>query len=105
MKIIKHSGDIVEFEPEKLRKSLLKSGADAIVVDNILNKISEEIFEGSTTKQIYKRAFALLKKEANSHAARYNLREALQLLGPAGFFSKNISPDFLMQKAIRRPLI
>jgi hypothetical protein len=27
-----------------------------------------------------------LKKEANSHAARYNLRSGLQLLGPAGFF-------------------
>ena len=31
-------------------------------------------------------AFALLKKKANSHAARYNLREAIRLLGPAGFF-------------------
>lgn len=31
-------------------------------------------------------AFSLLKKISNSHAARYNLRAALQLLGPAGFF-------------------
>jgi hypothetical protein len=28
MKIIKHSGDIVDFDPEKLRKSLMKSGAE-----------------------------------------------------------------------------
>jgi hypothetical protein len=27
-----------------------------------------------------------LKKSSNSHAARYNLRAAIQLLGPAGFF-------------------
>lgn len=86
MKIIKHSGDIVNFDPEKLRKSLMKSGADDLVVEDILHKISSEIYEGISTKKIYKRAFALLKKEANSHAARYNLRSALQLLGPAGFF-------------------
>lgn len=86
MRIIKHSGDIVDFEPEKLRKSLMKSGADDLVVADILKKISKEIYDGISTKKIYKRAFVLLKKEANSHAARYNLRAALQLLGPAGFF-------------------
>lgn len=86
MKIVKHSGNIVEFEREKLKKSLMKSGASKGVVEDILDKIGKEIYEGISTKQIYKRAFSLLKKEANSHAARYNLRAALQLLGPAGFF-------------------
>ena len=86
MKIIKHSGDIVDFDPEKLRKSLMKSGADDLVVEDILRKISKEIYDGISTKKIYKRAFVLLKKEGNSHAARYNLRSGLQLLGPAGFF-------------------
>jgi len=31
-------------------------------------------------------AFGLLKKASSSHAARYNLREAIRMLGPAGFF-------------------
>lgn len=86
MKIVKHSGDIVEFNPEKLKKSLLKSGASNEVVERILQSIQSEIYEGIATKQIYKMAFAMLKKTANSHAARYNLREAIRLLGPAGFF-------------------
>jgi ubiquinone biosynthesis protein COQ9 len=86
MKVIKHSGDIVDFDHKKLRKSLAKSGAGDLVVEDILHKISKEIYDGISTKKIYKRAFALLKKEANSHAARYNLRSALQSLGPAGFF-------------------
>lgn len=86
MKVVKHSGNIVEFEPDKLKKSLLKSGAEASVVDAILHTILSEIYDGITTKQIYKMAYGLLKKESNSHAARYNLREAIQLLGPAGFF-------------------
>ncbi len=99
MKIVKHSGDIVEFEPEKLRKSLLKSGANTSIVDTILHKIENEIYDGISTKHIYKRAFALLKKEANAHAARYNLRAALQLLGPDGFFfEKYIARLFASEK-------
>ncbi|CAN1513837.1 Restriction endonuclease type IV, Mrr [Flavobacteriaceae bacterium] len=86
MKIVKHSGDIVDFNPEKLKISLLKSGANTDVVNDILKSIRKELYEGIPTKKIYKMAFALLKKEANAHAARYNLRSALQLLGPSGFF-------------------
>ena len=86
MKIIKHSGDIVDYNPEKLKSSLLKSGAGQLVVKDILRQLEQEIFEGMSTKQIYKLAFGLLKKASNSHAARYNLRQAIQLLGPAGFF-------------------
>lgn len=86
MKIVKHSGDIVEFNSDKLKKSLLKSGASTLEVDTILHTIKKQMYEGISTKQIYKMAFSLLKKTANSHAARYNLREAIRLLGPAGFF-------------------
>lgn len=86
MKIVKHSGDIVDFNPEKLKNSLLKSGAGKREVETILQAIKSQIYDGISTKQIYKMAFALLKKTANSHAARYNLREAIRLLGPAGFF-------------------
>ncbi|MBF2708802.1 restriction endonuclease [Flavobacterium soyangense] len=86
MKIVKHSGDIVDFNPLKLKQSLLKSGASQLVVETILKTIKKEIYEGISTKQIYKMAFSLLKKASHSHAARYNLKEAIRLLGPAGFF-------------------
>lgn len=86
MKIVKHSGDIVDFNPIKLKQSLLKSGASQSVVETILQTIKNEIYEGISTKQIYKMAFSLLKKASNSNAARYNLKEAIRLLGPAGFF-------------------
>lgn len=86
MKIIKHSGDIVDFNREKLKQSLLKSGASKLLVATVLQTIEKEIYEGISTKQIYKMAFGLLKKASNSHAARYNLKEAIRLLGPAGFF-------------------
>lgn len=86
MKVVKYSGTVVDFDNDKLKKSLLKSGASLSVVDGILNEIQSQIYDGIATKKIYKLAFDLLKKASHSHAARYNLRSAIQLLGPAGFF-------------------
>ena len=70
MKIVKQSGEIVEYDPQKLKKSLIRSGAQINVVDNIMQIIGKELHHGSTTKQIYKTAFGLLKKSANATAAR-----------------------------------
>lgn len=86
MKIIKHSGHVVDFDRRKLRHSLLRSGADPAVADDILFAIEKHLYEGITTKKIYKLAFSMLKKLPGSPAARYNLRTAMQQLGPAGFF-------------------
>lgn len=86
MKIVKNSGNIVDYNPLKLEQSLMKSGASQTVVKTILEAIEKEIYEGISTQQIYKMAFGLLKKVSNSNAARYNLKEAIRLLGPAGFF-------------------
>lgn len=86
MKVIKHSGHVVPFDKEKLKHSLLKSGAGADLVKESIRQIENQMYEGITTKEIYKLAFALLKKASNGHAARYNLRYAIQMLGPEGFF-------------------
>lgn len=86
MKIVKHSKAIVDFNRSKLKESLLKSGATPDIVDDVLQIIGREVYEGISTKHIYKMAFGLLKKASNSHAARYNLRESIRLLGPAGFY-------------------
>ncbi len=70
-----------------------------MTVSTILHTIEKEIYEGISTKQIYKMAFGLLKKVSNSHAARYNLKEAVRLLGPAGFFfEKYIARLFAAEK-------
>jgi hypothetical protein len=99
MKIVKHSGDIVDFNQDKLISSLLKSGADEFTADAIVKEITKDIFEGISTKNIYKKAFALLKNRANFHAARYNLRAAIEMLGPEGFyFEKYIARLFEAEK-------
>lgn len=80
MKIVKHSGDVVDYNPEKLRNSLVKSGANSTVVDDILDLIEKEIYDGMPTKQIYKLAFGYLKKASNSEE-KYGFNCVVPLMG------------------------
>lgn len=86
MKVVKQSGDIVYFDREKLKNSLQLSGAKSEKIDDILSIIEGKIYDGMPTKKIYRMAFQLLKKSSKLNAARYNLKTAVQALGPAGFF-------------------
>ena len=86
MKIVKHSGDIVTFDKNKLKSSLEASGAEAYHVQEVLSEVEKQLYEGMSTKKIYRLAFKLLKRKSKATAARYNLKSAIQSLGPAGFF-------------------
>ena len=83
--IIKSSGKQVKFSLKKLQYSLSKSGADKETVDQIIDKVREELFEGISTKEIYNRAFALLKKKDGFLASKYKLKKAIYELGPTGY--------------------
>ncbi|REE07733.1 restriction endonuclease [Winogradskyella pacifica] len=83
--IIKSSGEKVKFSLDKLRTSLNKSGADEQVVNQILDKVRDELYQGISTKEIYNRAFALLKKNKSYFASKYKLKKAIYELGPTGF--------------------
>ncbi|WP_445381759.1 ATPase [Robiginitalea sp. IMCC43444] len=90
--IVKSSGEPVPFSAEKLKNSLQHSGAEPGVVAAITDQLTKESFEGMTTREIYNRAFALLKKYKKSCASRYKLKKAIYELGPTGFpFEKFIS--------------
>lgn len=83
--IIKATGESVPFDERKLRHSLMKSGASELDIQNVVDQIREALFNGMTTRQIYTKAFRLLKKKSHSKAARYKLKNALMELGPSGF--------------------
>lgn len=90
--VIKGSGEKADFSEKKLRFSLEKSGAKEEDVERILLEIKRILYPGMTTKEIYKKAFALLKSTERSFAAKYKLKNALMELGPSGFpFERYIS--------------
>lgn len=83
--IIKYSGERVEFSVDKLRNSLRHTNADNETIEYIIEKVSEELYDGISTKEIYNRAFNLLKKQKSHLASRYKLKRAIYELGPTGF--------------------
>lgn len=86
MFITKESGDREDFDPKKLEESLRYAGASETTISDIVGHIEEDLIEGMKTRDIYKKAFDLLKqKEKKPVAARYSLKRAVMELGPTGF--------------------
>ncbi|NNC49143.1 MAG: ATPase [Flaviramulus sp.] len=85
IEIIKYSGEKVKFSVDKLRTSLKSTGADDAIVNPIIDKVCDELYHGISTKEIYNRAFALLKKNKRHLASKYKLKKAIYELGPTGF--------------------
>lgn len=90
--VTKISGDRELFSEIKLRRSLKRVGASSRAIDQIVAAIKKELFDGISTKEIYKRAFEMLRREGAFFAARYNLKKAIFELGPTGFpFEKYVA--------------
>lgn len=92
LQIIKSSGERVKFSIDKLEKSLQHSGAGEEMVQEIVHRVQDELYPGISTREIYNRAFALLKKKKSVYASKYKLKKAIYELGPTGFpFERFIS--------------
>ncbi|MBW6481516.1 MAG: restriction endonuclease [Vicingaceae bacterium] len=83
--ITKVSGLKVPFDKEKLKQSLLRSGATNEQAIGITNEVIEMLVDGMSTRKIYKTAFRLLRNVSRPVAARYKLKQAILELGPSGF--------------------
>tara|TARA_R110002072_G_scaffold293232_1_gene462417 strand:- start:4562 stop:5404 length:843 start_codon:yes stop_codon:yes gene_type:complete len=93
--VIKKSGESVLFSSEKVKESLKRAGADQTTIQEIVKTLKREMYEGISTKEIYNRAFQLLKKKNSYQASRYKLKKAIYELGPTGFpFERFISAIF-----------
>lgn len=81
--ITKLSGKKELFSLEKLGESLRKAGASPILVGEIINEI--KTLHPKDTREVHDFAFARLEQQNRPIAARYNLKEAIMQLGPAGY--------------------
>jgi len=86
MLITKADGTLEEFKPSKLKRSLRNVGANKDEINNIVEEVEVSLYDGVSTKDIYQKAFSLLRKsKAPVVAGRYSLRRAVMELGPTGF--------------------
>ena len=86
MLVKKNSGELIPYNPNALKRSLTKSGAKKEEVEDVFEKISKDLYEGITTRELYRTAFQYLKDYRSSYAARYSLKRALRDLGPEGYY-------------------
>lgn len=100
-KIIKKSGEIVDFNRDKLMASLIKSSASELVAQKITTEIEALFYDGITTKEIYKKAFEKLKKHSRPTAARYKLKKGIMELGPTGFPFENFVGELLKYQGFK----
>ena len=85
IELVKVSGERVNFSLSKLRNSLKRTGANETFVNQIIDKVTNEHYHGISTREIYNRAFALLKKLNHSSACKYKLKKAIYEFGPTGY--------------------
>jgi Holliday junction resolvase-like predicted endonuclease len=96
--IAKNNGEIEIFSFDKLKRSLKRSGASNDEADLIIERLRYDLFDGMTTKEVYKLAFQLLKKLDLAYASKYSLKKAVFDLGPSGYPFEKLVSALLKQK-------
>jgi ATP cone domain-containing protein/restriction endonuclease len=85
IEVIKANGESTIFEINKLQLSLTKAGASDSIAQKISTDIETTLYNGITTKEIYKNAFNKLKMHSQFIASKYKLKKAIMELGPTGY--------------------
>ncbi len=85
IKVTKASGAVEDINPQKLRNSLRKAGAEEDQVEEIIERILREVAPQTSTKKIYRLARKYLRQLNHASVLRYSLKNALFRLGPTGY--------------------
>jgi len=83
--IRKVSGEDELFLDEKLKRSLLNTGASHKLANYVVSEIHNWIKPGYTTSMIFRMAESLLEKKNSVCAIRYRLKNAMLEMGPSGY--------------------
>ena len=97
----KNSKESEPFSIQKLEQSLQRSGASKDEIETIISKINSAIYDGISSNEIYKKAFAELKKLNKTTASRYSLKRAIFDLGPTGYPFERLVAALLKEKGYK----
>ncbi|MBI5448273.1 MAG: restriction endonuclease [Gammaproteobacteria bacterium] len=93
--VLKASGERVPFEEQKLRLSLLRVGAYEALANKIVEEVVRVLYDGMSTREIYRIAFRLLRQKSRALSAKYHLKRAIMRLGITGYpFEKYVAEIF-----------
>ena len=90
--VIKSSGEKQALDLDKIRRTVLRSGAPVDIAERVASEVQKRAYDGIPTHELFSLVRVLLQREYPAAARRYNLRDAIIKLGPAGFeFEKYIA--------------
>lgn len=95
IKVIKLNGDKEQFSVKKVYNSAMRAGASDHLAKKISKQIEKEAYPNIKTSEIFDSIKNELKKENPQSALRFNLKEGMKKLGPAGFFFEEFVRDVL----------
>jgi len=81
----KATGGRDKFRPEKIKNTCLRIGVNPETAQKIVDKVSEEIYNGISTKKILEKTRYYLKEISPVLSDIYSLKSAMLELGPDGF--------------------
>lgn len=93
--VIKSNGQKENYKKEKVIISLQKLNLSQEKIDKILFKIDKELPSIISTKKLFQFIFSYLKEKEPTYSYKYNLKQSIFKLGPAGYpFEKFIAHLF-----------
>ncbi len=95
IRVLKASGEQEPFSYKKLRRSLERAGVSPQLIPEIISHVMNELKDGMKTRDIYRRAYSLLRKWEAPKTGRYALKNAIMELGPTGFPFEKLVAELL----------
>jgi len=85
VEVKKASGKTEAFDKEKLKRSLMRSGASEEDASRVMEHVLSELEPLAKTQKIYRLAKKHLKRYNHASGLRYSLKKAVMRLGPTGY--------------------
>ena len=96
--VVKKSGEIVSFDPMKIYRSLKNVGVSDQVAEIVIRAVALEVHQGMSTREIYRKTFALLRKYSRGASVRYRLKDAISQMGNTGYPFERFVADLFAEK-------
>jgi len=95
--IYKADGRRVQFNENKILSTCIRAGASKKTAKRILKKVKSEVYRDMTSYDIYKKVLNVISQEKDLKALhqRYQLKNSMMRMGPAGFAFENYVASLL----------
>jgi hypothetical protein len=85
IKVVKESGEIEYYNHSKVQHAIRRAGLSARAAKDVLDRLEPRLYDGITTKKIYRLLYKLIDERKPEVSHKYNLKRALMEIGPAGY--------------------